>query len=433
MTKSVTYSYYDDGLLATSTTYTGQTISYGYDADLRLVSQTDPNDPNPDKTIRYGYDTRSRRTSITYPSGVSQRQSYDKAGRVAEILLSKSDATMLQDIQYDYGLDAAGNLTSSYKGGNVIGVSEKTSGLTDSTVSYGYDQYERLTSATRTGQNAYTQSYTYDSFPSFLFLGCRAVGTTTYSYTYDRDGNLGSYRGLSLTNDATNKTVGGTLSNGTSLSFEYDGLGRRVSRTVGSSRCDYWYDQSGLSLESGAKDATYLRDPSGRMLSIESSAGFLNYGMDRLGSTTANINSTGDLRNTYRYDPWGNRVGVTGSTYAPVVFTGSFWDYNSTGLYLMGQRYYQNSTGRFTQPDPRPSSVFEPNRYEYAGDNPVNATDPSGMWTCYTNYLDCASNYLGGLLDQASASLSGNVWSGGDSGGGSADSTTVASRVTRWQ
>jgi hypothetical protein len=49
------------------------------------------------------------------------------------------------------------------------------------------------------------------------------------------------------------------------------------------------------------------------------------------------------------------------------------------GLYQMGARYYQPGTGRFTQADPLPSSVFEANRYEYAYSNPANYTDPTGL------------------------------------------------------
>jgi len=45
----------------------------------------------------------------------------------------------------------------------------------------------------------------------------------------------------------------------------------------------------------------------------------------------------------------------------------------------MTQRYYQPAAGRFTQFDPLPESVMLPNRYEYAGCNPSNFVDPSGL------------------------------------------------------
>ncbi len=52
-------------------------------------------------------------------------------------------------------------------------------------------------------------------------------------YSYDRNGNLLSDGQTSYTYNASDKTVGGKLSDGTQLSFGYDGEGNRVSRTVG--------------------------------------------------------------------------------------------------------------------------------------------------------------------------------------------------------
>ena len=43
----------------------------------------------------------------------------------------------------------------------------------------------------------------------------------------------------------------------------------------------------------------------------------------------------------------------------------------------LGARYYNPTTGRFTQPDP---SGQETNTFTYAGDDPINNVDPSGYW-----------------------------------------------------
>ncbi|MFE6252287.1 RHS repeat-associated core domain-containing protein [Streptomyces niveus] len=43
----------------------------------------------------------------------------------------------------------------------------------------------------------------------------------------------------------------------------------------------------------------------------------------------------------------------------------------------MGARYYDPSLGRFTQPDP---SGQDTNPYLYAGGDPVNGSDPTGLF-----------------------------------------------------
>lgn len=48
------------------------------------------------------------------------------------------------------------------------------------------------------------------------------------------------------------------------------------------------------------------------------------------------------------------------------------------GLYKFGTSYYQPTVGRWTQPDP---SRLDGNPFVYAGDNPINFVDPSGLVT----------------------------------------------------
>ncbi|MFI6210070.1 RHS repeat-associated core domain-containing protein, partial [Streptomyces sp. NPDC051041] len=57
-------------------------------------------------------------------------------------------------------------------------------------------------------------------------------------------------------------------------------------------------------------------------------------------------------------------------------YSGTYLD--PTGLYKMGHRYYDPQLGRFTQPDP---SGQEANPYLYASGDPINDSDPSGLWT----------------------------------------------------
>lgn len=61
--------------------------------------------------------------------------------------------------------------------------------------------------------------------------------------------------------------------------------------------------------------------------------------------------STGAVKNTYAYDPWGNSLGKTEAVSNPWQFAGGFYD-ATTGLYKFGTRYYSPTLGRWTQQDP---------------------------------------------------------------------------------
>ena len=90
---------------------------------------------------------------------------------------------------------------------------------------------------------------------------------------------------------------------------------------------------------------------------------------------------SGNVVQSYQYDPYGNVTSTTGSITAnPWQFAGGFYD-NTTGLYKFGVRYYDPTLGRWTQQDPLGGSLFDPstgNRYIYANDDPTNLTDPTG-------------------------------------------------------
>jgi RHS repeat-associated protein len=102
------------------------------------------------------------------------------------------------------------------------------------------------------------------------------------------------------------------------------------------------------------------------------------YLYDGLGSVVALTDSTGNIVNSYAYDPYGNTTSVSEQVANPFRFTGAIWD-SSTGLYKMGERYYDSTVGQFTQPDPIGSCAGSSSSYSYGADNPANETDPSGL------------------------------------------------------
>jgi RHS repeat-associated protein len=98
---------------------------------------------------------------------------------------------------------------------------------------------------------------------------------------------------------------------------------------------------------------------------------------DRLGSVRGTVSSTGALTATTSYDAWGNPQtagGLTADT--PFGYAGAYTD--PSGLVYLINRYYSPQTGQFISVDPDLASTMQP--YVYAGDNPVSATDPSGLY-----------------------------------------------------
>jgi RHS repeat-associated protein len=99
---------------------------------------------------------------------------------------------------------------------------------------------------------------------------------------------------------------------------------------------------------------------------------------DHQGSVRALTDLTGGVVNTYAYDAYGNAEAAVESLPQRFRYTGREWD-GVTRLYHYRARAYDPETGRFLQEDPLWFNAGDLNVYRYVGNNPVNATDPSGM------------------------------------------------------
>ncbi len=104
------------------------------------------------------------------------------------------------------------------------------------------------------------------------------------------------------------------------------------------------------------------------------------YVHDGLGSVRQLSGATGEVVETYAYDPFGVPL-AEGSVPNPYRFTGETWDAEVELLYLRA-RYYQPATGRFVTRDPWPGDRLQPgslNWYVYVQNNSVNYADPIGL------------------------------------------------------
>ncbi|CCF85155.1 RHS repeat-associated core domain-containing protein [Nitrolancea hollandica] len=224
--------------------------------------------------------------------------------------------------------------------------------------------------------NGTTTTYTYNNANELT-----AADSITYSY--DANGNLtGNSAGLSLSYNALNQTASITPPGGTAIGMSYAG-DSQVERVAAGSR-SFTNSALGLSLAvDGSGTTAYIRDNQGKLTEQRTPSGNYYYLFDGLGSVVALTDSSGAVVNTYSYDPYGNTKSSTGTVDNPWRFGGSYGAYHDadTGLYKIGMRYYSPELGRWTQQDPM-VHLFDPvqlNRYAYAGCNPSNISDPSGM------------------------------------------------------
>jgi len=111
------------------------------------------------------------------------------------------------------------------------------------------------------------------------------------------------------------------------------------------------------------------------------------YHTNALGSVTAVTSDTGEVLERYKYDAYGQVTFLNPSNNAPIssstvfnniLFTGRYYD-TETKLYYYRARTYHPYMGRFLQRDPL-GEAASINLYNYVFNNPVNATDPSGLY-----------------------------------------------------
>lgn len=160
----------------------------------------------------------------------------------------------------------------------------------------------------------------------------------------------------------------------------YAGSGQAARVSAGGT--SYVYDLRGMASETTWGTTTrYVRDPSGTLLGERIGSTTYYYVFDGLGSVIGLTGASGSLVATYAYDPYGNLVASTGTTPNRYRFAGGYQD-AATGLYKLGERYYDPVLGRWSQPDPAGATRTDPgasSSYVYSGDDPVNALDLNGL------------------------------------------------------
>ena len=324
--------------------------------------------------LTFTYDSVNRVTKRTSPlSGYTKRMfSYDSLGRLLNACDSAGGAC-------HNVVDGSGSNAWSYDStGNRAQLgTTKTYGAGNQLQVYG------------------TTNFSYDNIGNLV---CGIVGTCPggsgagYKYSFDALGRLQGIR---------NGSTGALID-----SLYYDARGRRVRKGRGGGAAEsYVYEGDQVILDvdsaSGAVTREYAWYPGAvdRLFAMRTATDTLAALEDpRLGTLRGLARfRNGVIVKRYAESPWGDATADTGVS-VRYRFAGREFDEES-GLYFNRSRYYDPAIGRFVSEDPL-GAAGGLNLYAYAGGDPINAADPTGLiWFCVNAELE----YVGQTVDVSDA------------------------------
>ena len=441
---STRYTNYDSLGRITGSRQTTSGVEYNFSYLYNLAGGMTRNTYPSGRQVDYGFSNAGRVSTVTgLKSGVTTN--YTKAATAITYAPHGGVATMTygnnltETRVYNSRLQptsiAAGSLLTlgftygtTNNNGNVA-TQTITRPSVSSSLSYGYDNFNRLTSATQTGTTPYSHTYGYDAYgnrwqsaPSPTTVetptaqGSYLSTNRINGWAYDSAGNItgipaagGSTVRASCASsvlagqqalrtscyDGENHQTSATNVNGVTAIYTYDGEGKRIKSTVSGVTTTFVYDASGsLAAEYGGTTPT--------------ETGIRYFSQDHLGSTRLVTKSDGTEDKRYDYFPFGQEIFTGGVPLAypqvagnnTVKFTSKERD-TETGLDFFLARYYAPAQGRFTSPDEwaggivdaysggqvgKPGSlpyadISDPqtiNKYAYVRNNPLRFTDPDG-------------------------------------------------------
>jgi RHS repeat-associated protein len=455
------------------------TVTFTYDADGRRKTMTDGTG-----TTTYTYDQAGRTTRVVDGGGWAVDYTYDRAGNITNlgyqglnVARTFDDANRMTSVNDGYGYitrftyDPDGNVVRTDYHNGVVGTSTfdatgretdivyKLGNTTLGRYSYTRNLNGNVTAATDqslTGTQPHAYSYTpvdqlaaadggtysydpagnrtaapggvgfsYDAADQVTSMTSTGpLGPQTTTFTYDQQGNRTAATGPLATTTYTWDQANRLTRVGPAVRFDYNGDGLRTRKVVGAVAWRHQWDtvSSEVPLLLSDTDRIYIYGPGGRVIEQLDLADWRVHFLhgDQIRSIRLATNDVGLPAAGADYDPFGRpTTGSTTESVTPLGFAGEYRDLE-TGLVYLRARHYDPTTGQFISRDPLEDTTQTP--YAYAENNPVNWTDPTGLWCLIYNddggckgaqwlrmYADDGGVYLGAasLLAYASCPFTG--------------------------
>lgn len=331
-------------------------------------------------SFTYGYLGNSGQVSSRTIGGITTSWGYDTNANDRRLLTIATTGAVARNFTYT---------SNAYQITGITDTAPGTHPWLSQTWSFTHDASDRL--LTGNGTIAGNHSYALDKLDNATnFAGVTGtynnlnqIGTfNAVAYTYDANGNLSSDGTRTYTFDAADRLK--TITQGaTTVTFGYDGIGRRLKQTVGSTETRYLWCGIGIcqqrsSLDTAEKrfysEGEYVHTGTKKYLALT----------DHLGSVRDVIDITGTptLVGSFDYRPYGAVARSWGAVTTGYTYAGLFAQTN-TGLLLSTTRGYNPSNGKWLNADPIREAGGN-NLTGYVGGRPIAAVDPLGLYADVT-------------------------------------------------
>jgi RHS repeat-associated protein len=407
-----TYTYNGYGELATQSDPNGIKLSYEYDSDGDVISLVDTLGGTVTSTynsdgmlshrtlttgagsigVNFGYNSDNEPISLSRLAGTTivanTIYGYDGEGRLRTLQHSGAGSGSIESFAYSLDQDSRlYNLTDTTASGttNTPYLYDATNQLTtDGSIFHSYDNNGNRTDpgySPGAGNQLLTDgtwNYHYDYEGNRISKVSIANGDA-WTYTYDNDNHLTT---------AVHKDSSGNLLE--TVDYRYDVFGNLLEEDTlipgfATSVSRHAYDSNGQLLAdldgSGNLVTRYLNgDAVDEVLAREAANGSVAwYLIDREGSVRDLVNNSGAVINSQGYTAFGVMTFQTNASAADRFgYAGAQYDIGA-GAYILGERYYDPTTGVWTTQDPSGLSA-DVNNYRYVGNNPTDYTDVTGLF-----------------------------------------------------